>query len=175
MALHFTLGQQAVETHGLIHQFTKIHKISYCFFSRGACYASLIRTSTILVLLPQANGAAAPLAIDPDIAAERLATSLSRLNAEQRAAATADVSVPLMILAGAGTGKTTTLIARIQHMVLGERIPPGNVLAITFTNKAAQARGGANKHKHIETARSCRCMPYSTMRNDSSLQCTFLQ
>jgi DNA helicase-2/ATP-dependent DNA helicase PcrA len=39
---------------------------------------------------------------------------------------------------GAGTGKTTTLIARVMHLVHNCGVHPGDVLAITFTKKAAQ-------------------------------------
>ncbi|UCD38495.1 MAG: ATP-dependent helicase, partial [Fidelibacterota bacterium] len=44
---------------------------------------------------------------------------------------------PLMILAGAGTGKTTTLIRRIAHLIEHENIPPDQILALTFSEKAA--------------------------------------
>ena len=44
---------------------------------------------------------------------------------------------PLLILAGAGSGKTTVLINRIYHLISDLDIPPYNILAITFTNKAA--------------------------------------
>ena len=44
---------------------------------------------------------------------------------------------PLMILAGAGTGKTTTLIRRIVHLIEHEGIPPDQILALTFSEKAA--------------------------------------
>ena len=42
---------------------------------------------------------------------------------------------PLMILAGAGTGKTTTLLNRISHLIHNENIPPENILLLTFTDK----------------------------------------
>ncbi len=60
---------------------------------------------------------------------------LDTLNNEQKNAATA-IEGPVMVFAGAGTGKTKTLIARIINMVQNEHINPRNILAITFTKKA---------------------------------------
>ncbi|MGN6688650.1 MAG: ATP-dependent DNA helicase UvrD2 [Actinomycetales bacterium] len=61
---------------------------------------------------------------------------LASLDPEQRQVATAPAG-PLCVLAGAGTGKTRAITARIAHAVLTDQVAPTSVLAVTFTARAA--------------------------------------
>ena len=62
---------------------------------------------------------------------------MSLPDARARARATTDFATSLVVVAGAGTGKTSLLVERALNMIIGRGIPLGKMVAITFTRKAA--------------------------------------
>ncbi len=94
----------------------------------------------------------APYAPNPSPGAAPPADYLARLNPEQRSAVET-LDGPLLVLAGAGTGKTRVLTTRFAHLLMTGRAQPHQVLSVTFTNKAAREmreRVGAILNRPVE-------------------------
>ncbi len=63
--------------------------------------------------------------------------NFENLNEQQLEAVTSDYNKPILVVAGAGAGKTKVLISRIEYLLNNTDVRPNKILAITFTNKAA--------------------------------------
>src|SRR5438876_11546040 len=79
---------------------------------------------------PMDNRYVEQVALAPDV------DLLGNLNPAQREAAMHHAG-PMLVVAGAGSGKTAVLTRRVAHLIREHGVPPFSILAITFTNKAA--------------------------------------
>ena len=67
-----------------------------------------------------------------------MATDLSKLNEQQKNAVLESFDSNIALFAGAGSGKTKTIVTRVEYLVDDLNVKPENIMMITFTNKAAK-------------------------------------
>ncbi|HVE73667.1 MAG TPA: DNA helicase PcrA [Mycobacteriales bacterium] len=102
-----------------------------------------------------------PVREQPPASPSRVEQLLDGLNPQQREAVLHEGS-PLLVVAGAGSGKTKVLTSRIAYLMAARGVQPGEVLAITFTNKAA---GEMKERVAAHVGNRARAMQVSTFHS----------